>query len=123
MTLDECNMYESICENNTQPHRRGDDLFRGLLETNEHGIILMVKPPSKNFTSFEVWLFCNNLMINQHLRIIQSQNEALIRETKENISAVINEAQEILSEAKLIINSSPGKGTRIVLSVPCEHHV
>ena len=26
-------------------------------------------------------------------------------------------------DAKLTINSNPGKGTRIVLSVPCEHHV
>jgi hypothetical protein len=73
MTEDEWAMYQKICQSYTTTTNKGEDLFKGLFETNEFGIIIFLKPPSTFRTTFEVFLFLMSLMQHQHLRIMHKQ--------------------------------------------------
>ena len=50
-------MYKKIVTSYTTTTNKGEDLFIDLFETDENGIIVFLKPPSKRQTSFEVFLF------------------------------------------------------------------
>jgi hypothetical protein len=102
MTDTEWNMYQKICESYTQPHRKGEDLFRELFETNEDGIIVLLVPPTKNFTSMEVFLFLLSVMNNQHLRIVHEQVDALCREGKDNMARIVGELNELVDKLKAV---------------------
>ncbi len=71
MTSDEWAMYQKIVKSYTSLTNRGEDLFIDLFESDENGIIMFLKPPSKRQTSLEVFLFLMSLMQHQHLRLMQ----------------------------------------------------
>jgi len=56
-----------------------------LFETDENGIIIFLKPPSKRQTSFEVFLFLMAVMQQQHIRLMYKQIEELSIEVREKI--------------------------------------
>ena len=69
MTNDEYSMFEKICQSyDNPPSMRGKDLFQGLFETDEEGLIIYLIPPHSKMSSMEVYLFLMSLMQNQHLR-------------------------------------------------------
>lgn len=69
MTNDEWNLYEKIHTSyDNPPSMRGKDLFQGLFETDEEGMIIYLKPPHSKMSSMEVFLFLMSLMQHQHLR-------------------------------------------------------
>lgn len=88
MTTDEWAMYEKIVKSYTTLTNKGEDLFMDLFETDENGIIIFLKPPSKRQTSMEVFLFLMSLMQNQHLRILQAQVGDICRQMKEKITEI-----------------------------------
>lgn len=100
MTNDEYTMYESICKSYDDPkvNRSGKDLFQDHFQVNDKGIIIFVKPPSKKYTSLEVFCFLLSLMQNQHLRIIQEQNQIMIKETETKINSLIGEVNSIKNQ-------------------------
>lgn len=73
LTEDEWDMYLKITKSYTTPTNKGEDLFIDLFETDEDGIIVFLKPPSKRQTSFEVFLFLMSVMQHQHLRLMHKQ--------------------------------------------------
>lgn len=73
MTNDEWVMYQKIVKSYTSVTNNGADLFSDLFEVDEKGVIVMLKPPSKRQTSFEVWLFLMALQSQQHLRVMYGQ--------------------------------------------------
>lgn len=83
MTSDEHVMYMKIVKSYTTPTNKGEDLFIDLFETDDNGIILFLKPPSKRQTSFEIFLFLMALMQHQHLRIMRQQVDDLAEEMKQ----------------------------------------
>lgn len=70
MTDDEWSMYQKIVKSYTTPTNKGEDLFMELFETDDNGIIIFLKPPSRFRTSLEVFLFLMSLMQQQHLRLM-----------------------------------------------------
>jgi hypothetical protein len=85
MTSDEWQMYQKIVKSYTDLTGKGEDLFIDLFETNDDGIIIFLKPPSKRRTSLEVFLFLMALMQHQHLRLMHEQvNEAVAELKKKN---------------------------------------
>lgn len=84
VTEDEWNMYQKIVQSYTTPTNKGEDLFIDLFETDDNGVIIFLKPPSKFRTSFEVFLFLMSLMQHQHLRLMRQQVDAAIAELKRN---------------------------------------
>ncbi len=85
MTEDEWIMYQKIVKSYTTGTNKGEDLFIDLFETNDNGIIIFLKPPSKFRTSFEVFLFLMSLMQHQHLRMMHDQVDDLSRQIKEKL--------------------------------------
>lgn len=84
MTPDEHQMYLRIVKSYTNLTNKGEDLFIDLFETDENGVIIFLKPPSKRQTSFEVFLFLMALMQHQHLRIMRKQVDDAIKELHDN---------------------------------------
>jgi len=85
MTEDEWTMYQKIVKSYTTMTNKGEDLFIDLFETDENGIIMFLKPPSKRQTSFEVFLFLMSLMQHQHLRLMQKQVDDLCEQVREKL--------------------------------------
>ena len=87
MTEDEWTMYQKIVNSYTSATNKGEDLFMELFETDNNGIIIFLKPPTKFRTSFEVFLFLMSLMQHQHLRLMHQQVDAAIAEMKGEIKS------------------------------------
>lgn len=85
MTADEHQMYQKIVHSYTTQFVKGEDLFVDLFETDDQGIIIFLKPPSKRHTSFEIFLFLMALMQHQHLRIVRQQVDDLCKEVREKL--------------------------------------
>jgi hypothetical protein len=73
LTSDEWEMYQNIVRSYTTTTCKGEDLFVDLFESDENGIIIFLKPPSKRQTSFEIFLFLMAIFEHQHLRIMHSE--------------------------------------------------
>lgn len=86
MTDGEWTMYQKIVQSYTSLSNKGEDLFIDLFESNEDGIIVFLKPPSKRHTSLEVFLFLMALMQHQHLRLMHAQVDEVVRELKKSVS-------------------------------------
>jgi len=85
LTADESKMYDKIVQSYTTATNKGEDLFQDLFESDNNGIIIFLKPPSKRLTSFEVFLFLMSIMQHQHLRLMRQQVDELCQEIKEKI--------------------------------------
>lgn len=82
MTDDEWTMYQQIVKSYTTLSNKGEDLFMELFETDEEGIIIFLRPPSKRQTSLQIFLFLMALMQHQHLQSMQRQVTEAIKEMK-----------------------------------------
>ena len=105
LTNDEYLIYDNMCKSYTQ----GKDLFKDLFETDDDGIIVFLRPPSKMF-SMETMMFLQNVMLHQHIRkMYDEHNKAL-----EVLKTTIEEIKIIASkEIKLIASKSlPVKDTK-----------
>jgi hypothetical protein len=78
-------MYQKIVKSYTSLTNRGEDLFIDLFESDDNGIIMFLKPPSKRQTSLEVFLFLMSLMQHQHLRLMQKQVDDLCVQVREKL--------------------------------------
>jgi hypothetical protein len=85
LTDDESQLYQKIVASYTSLTNKGEDLFIDLFETDENGIIIFLKPPSKRQTSFEVFLFLMSVMQHQHLRIMYKKVDELCAEAREKL--------------------------------------
>ena len=90
MTDDEWSMYQTICKDYDDPkfNVKGSDLFTGLFETNNEGIIIFLRPPSSKRTSFEVYLFLMSLMQHQHLRQMHTQIDDVVNQVKQKLASI-----------------------------------
>lgn len=83
LTSDEWQMYQKIVKSYTTQTNKGEDLFMDLFESDDNGIIIFLKPPSKRQTSFEIFLFLISIMNHQHLRLMHAQIDDLCRQLKD----------------------------------------
>ncbi|SRR5260221_4669354 len=95
LTDDEYKIYEGIVESYSKDNFDGKQLFDNLFETDNDGLIVCLKPPTKTF-SFEVCIFVSNLMVHQHLRKIYKDFSDEVKEVKE----LKIEFQEIINKYK-----------------------
>jgi hypothetical protein len=106
MTNDEFTMYENICTSydDSKVNRKGSDLFADHFEVNGDGIIIFVKPPTKRYSSLEVYCFLVSIMQNQHMRILYDQNKSLIKEASEKINSLIKECSDLKKQVEDFIS-------------------
>ncbi len=100
MTNDEYKMFKDICRSydDKNANRKGEDLFVDHFEVNSEGIITFVKPPSKRYSSLEVYCFLISIMQNQHMRILYEQNKMLIKETSKKVQEIFDRTDKVLDE-------------------------
>lgn len=82
MTDDEWNLYQKIVRSYTTATNKGEDLFIDLFESDEEGIIVFLKPPSRRQSTLEVFLFLMALMQHQHLRQMHAQVDDIVSQLK-----------------------------------------
>lgn len=99
MTDDEWHQYQEICKSYDRPNFKGTDLFQGLFESDNKGLILFLRPP-KNYTSMEVFLFIMSIFCHQHLRLMYSRLDESLKEMQD----ATNETKIATAEAKSLID-------------------
>lgn len=82
MTDDEFKLYRKICQSYDDVNFKGADLFFDLFETDDNGIITMLKPPSIRATSMEIFLFLMTLQQQQHIRLMYAHIDDLAQQIK-----------------------------------------
>lgn len=98
LTDDEHALYKQICRSYDRPNFKGEELFKDHFETNGEGVIIFVKPPSKRFSSLEVFCFLISLMQNQHMRILYDQNKKMIQETEQKVNELIRKVTDRINK-------------------------
>ena len=95
MSDDEWKLYTDICASyDNPPSQNGKDLFRNLFEVNGDGIIVMLKPP-KHQTSFEIIFFISNLMMQQHIRLMQQRVDTICHNMETKIADLDAQIEDI----------------------------
>lgn len=84
LTDDEWALFQQISKSYDRLNFSGKDLFQGLFETNEKGIIVFLRPPSSK-TSMEVFLFLVNVMVHQQLGVAMGHVDRLSRDLESKI--------------------------------------
>ena len=95
LTDDEWNMYIKIVKSYTTITNKGEDLFADLFETDDNGIIIFLKPPSKRQTSFEVFLFLMSIMAHQHLRLMHKEVGDMCLQMKEKMKELDEKLKKV----------------------------
>jgi len=95
MTDDEWTMYQKIVKSYTSSTNKGEDLFIDLFETDDNGIILFLKPPSKYRSSLEVFLFLVSVFQHQHLRIMYAQVGDICNQMKSKMQEIDAKLQKL----------------------------
>ena len=85
----EYNEYIRICRSYDRPNFRGEELFRGLIQTDNNGKIVYIKPPSTRYTSFEAVSFAFFLFNAHGLREMQKQVDDMLKEAREKIKTIL----------------------------------
>lgn len=96
LTESEYQLYQEICKAYDTTTFQGKDLFRGLFETNDDGLIIFLKPSNKPYASMEVFLYLISVMVHQHLRQSTQQFDLLMEDARR----VIDESKDVLSQLK-----------------------
>jgi hypothetical protein len=96
LTESEHQLYQEICKAYDTTTFQGKDLFKGLFETNDDGVIIFLKPSNKPYASMEVFLFLISVMVHQHLRQSTQQFDLLMEDARR----VIDEAKTVILELK-----------------------
>jgi len=91
VTPDEFRLYENIAAQ----YPDGKQLFQGLFETDEDGIITCLIPPKKKF-AMDVVIYLQNLLVHQHMRLIYKEHNEAMQELR----ALMVEARKVISELK-----------------------
>ena len=95
MTQEEWDMYQKIVKSYTTTTNKGEDLFIDLFQTDERGIIILLKPPSKFRTSMEVFLFVMSLQQQQHIRVMYDQVADIAAQMKDKIKEIDEKLEKI----------------------------
>lgn len=100
LTDDEYALYKKIASSYDRVNFKGEDLFKGLFESDDSGIIIFLKPPTSKYISMEVYMFFVSVMIHQHLGLACGVVDKLSVELNEKIKR----ADEVISKGEKLIN-------------------
>ena len=96
LTEPEYACYQQICQSYNRANFEGSDLFKGLFETDNKGIITFIRPPAERYTSLEVYLFVCSLHLEQQIREQNKTVEKLVAKYEQklaDLSAKLEEKQ------------------------------
>lgn len=86
LTSDEYGTYKRIVDSYTvPPYQKGEDFFIDLFETDNDGIIIFLKPPSKRQVSLEIFLFMVAVFQHQHMRKLEEQVNGVCKRMEDKL--------------------------------------
>lgn len=91
---DEWRLYQEICKSYDKPTAPGKQLFSDLFEVDDNGIIIFIKPPHSKFTTMEIIIFLQSVMLQQHIRNIYKLLDTEVEQMKKEFRLAIKEASE-----------------------------
>lgn len=91
----EFQLYQEIIKSYDTPRFNGKDLFKGLFESNDKGLITFIRPPIKTQSSLEVYMFLMQLMISQHLRHSINVHDQLAEDMRIELEGLRKERKEV----------------------------
>jgi len=94
LTEEEWSLYQKIVKSYTTTTNKGEDLFIDLFESNDQGILVFLKPPSKRHTSLEIFLFLMSIFQHQHLRLMHDR----VSDIKQQMIDKLKEIEDKLSQ-------------------------
>jgi hypothetical protein len=94
LTGDEYALYDKICRSYDRPNCKGEELFKGLFETDDNGIITFIVPPSIRQTSMEIYLFVSSIYQHQHMRILYNKFDALEKKLNDKMIELEKKAEK-----------------------------
>lgn len=102
MTEDEFKFYQDICVNYDRQNFNGKEIFKGLFEVDDRGIIIFIKPPTTRQTSMEAYLFITSIFWHQHMRLMHQKVDTLVANTRDEINKLVADfsANKAISEEK-----------------------
>ena len=117
LTDTEWTLYQEICSSYDSAHRKGKDLFVGLFETNDKGLIVFLKPPTRKYSSMEVYMFLVGIMVHQHLGSACDQVDLLAQKMLER--EIANDERIAKKEAALdkklqAVDELLSRGNRVI---------
>jgi hypothetical protein len=80
---DEWRLFNKICD--SYKEYGGESLFSDLFETDDKGIILFIKPPSKKQSTLEIFLFIVSVFNHQHIRLMYERIDYEAKQTSKRI--------------------------------------
>lgn len=99
MTNDEFQVYQEILQS-YDSKMQPETFFQGLFETDKDGIIIFLKPPSGKQFTFQVFLFLESLMIQQHLRLMYAELDAGLQILNDKFSEINDLVERLKGEVK-----------------------
>jgi hypothetical protein len=94
MSDNEWVLYQKIVASYTNQYQRGQDLFIDLFQSDDNGIIVFLKPPSKRHTSLEIFLFLVALQQQQHLRVMYALVQDACDQMREKIEETLSKPKQ-----------------------------
>lgn len=88
LTNEEWDMYQKICRSYDAPNRKGEDFFVDLFESDNAGLITILKPPSKRSCSMEIFLFLMTIVQQQQLREMHKQIDDVCQQMKDKLKTL-----------------------------------
>ena len=88
MTQEEFDMYNKIVASYTTISVSGEIYFTNLFESDNSGVITILKPPTQRTTTLEIFLFLITLFNQQHMRRMQSQIDDCVIQIREKLDAI-----------------------------------
>ncbi len=88
LTVAEFKLYQDICLAYDRPNFKGADLFIGLFETDDRGLITFICPPATRYTSMEAWLYIGGIAIHQHIRNMYDEMHFFMAEAQKKIDSL-----------------------------------
>ena len=70
--------YKNICRSYDRTNFKGEDLFKGLLHTDDNGWITHIGIPSSQQTSFEIFFFVCALYEQQKMRMFEDRMDQIV---------------------------------------------
>jgi hypothetical protein len=86
ITEEEYELYLNICKSYDRPNFNGKDLFIDLFESDNDGILTMIKPPANRGCTIEVFLFVVALYSTQHIRAMENKVNNLCNRLEEKFN-------------------------------------
>lgn len=86
MTDAQYKAYQETCRSYDRPNFKGEDIFKGLFNTDDDGLITFLRPPNTSFTSLEAYLFVCSIFQHQQAELYKQNVDALVEKYEKKLA-------------------------------------